>query len=58
MNITYHESGEDSARRHMIDGQLLPNEVTDENVVDAIEKVKREALCRKSEKVLPISIKA
>ncbi|MCP5381005.1 MAG: protein-L-isoaspartate O-methyltransferase [Kordiimonadaceae bacterium] len=43
MNISYQENGEETARRHMIDGQLLPNEVTDENVVNAIEKVKREA---------------
>ena len=31
-----------SLRRHMIDGQLLPNDVTDENVIEAIEQVNRE----------------
>ncbi len=29
-------------RRHMIDGQLLPNDVTDERVIEAIEQVNRE----------------
>ncbi len=43
MNITYQElSGWDPLRRHMIDGQLLPNDVTDENVIEAIEQVNRE----------------
>ena len=31
------------SRQHMIDGQLLPNDVTDERVVEAISKINREA---------------
>lgn len=43
MTITNSIGGYADARRHMIDGHLLPNDVTDQNVVDAIEQVNREA---------------
>lgn len=42
MNMTSEENTISSMRRHMIDGQLLPNDVTDENVIAAIEQVNRE----------------
>lgn len=42
MSITNELSGSAALRRHMIDGQLLPNDVTDENVIEAIEQVNRE----------------
>lgn len=41
--MTNELSVSEALRRHMIDGQLLPNDVTDENVVEAIEQVNREA---------------
>ncbi|MBL4601107.1 MAG: protein-L-isoaspartate O-methyltransferase [Emcibacteraceae bacterium] len=43
MNMTNTENGNAAARKHMIDGHLLPNNVTDQNVIDAIEAVNREA---------------
>jgi len=42
MDITVSDKISASRRRHMIDGHLLPNDVTDENVIDAIEQVNRE----------------
>lgn len=42
MSIINEPNGSAALRRHMIDGQLLPNDVTDERVIDAIEQVKRE----------------
>lgn len=42
MNMTSEENTISSMRRHMIDGHLLPNDVTDENVIAAIEQVNRE----------------
>ncbi len=41
--MTNELSVSEALRRHMIDGQLLPNDVTDESVVEAIEHVNREA---------------
>ena len=43
MNMTTSNNDNASHRRHMIDGHLLPNDVTDENVIDAIEQINREA---------------
>lgn len=43
-------SEQSAMRRHMIDGQLLPNDVTDERVIDAISKVNREAFVPGSRK--------
>lgn len=43
MTMTNSTGGNADARRHMIDGHLLPNDVTDQNVIDAIEQVNREA---------------
>ncbi|WP_339861040.1 protein-L-isoaspartate O-methyltransferase [Paremcibacter congregatus] len=37
-----------SARQHMIDGQLRPNEVNDERIIGAIESVNREKFVPKS----------
>lgn len=42
MSITSEQNASAILRRHMIDGQLLPNDVTDERVIEAIEKVNRE----------------
>ncbi len=42
MNMTNDMNEFAELRRHMIDGQLLPNDVTDQNVIDAIEQVNRE----------------
>jgi len=36
------DSDHSAERQHMIDGQLLPNDVTDENVIEAIKNVNRE----------------
>lgn len=44
------DSEQSAMRRHMIDGQLLPNDVTDEQVIAAIEKVNREAFVPASRK--------
>lgn len=41
MNMTSEGKNGAAARQHMIDGQLLPNDVTDQNVVDAIASVDR-----------------
>lgn len=43
MTMTNSTGGNADARRHMIDGHLLPNDVTDQNVIDAIEQINREA---------------
>ncbi|MCC3859796.1 protein-L-isoaspartate O-methyltransferase family protein [Pseudemcibacter aquimaris] len=43
MSITSKALNPDAKNQHMIDGQLLPNDVTDENVVEAISKVNRES---------------
>ncbi len=50
--MTTNTAGQDEniARRHMIDGQLLPNDVTDENVIDAIEQVNRQAFVPEAHK--------
>jgi len=37
-----------NARQHMIDGQLRPNEVNDERIIEAIEAVKREKFVPKT----------
>jgi len=42
MTMTSKNSNQVAARQHMIDGHLLPNNVTDGNVIDAISKVNRE----------------
>ena len=42
MDMTVSDKVSASRRRHMIDGHLLPNDVTDQNVIDAIEQVNRE----------------
>ncbi|MDG1707982.1 MAG: protein-L-isoaspartate O-methyltransferase [Emcibacteraceae bacterium] len=42
MSIINEVTNESTMRRHMIDGHLLPNNVTDQNVIDAIEHVNRE----------------
>lgn len=36
------DNSQSSLRQHMIDGQLLPNDVTDDNVVKAVSKVNRQ----------------
>lgn len=41
MNMTDNGKNGSAARQHMIDGHLLPNDVTDQNVVDAIASVDR-----------------
>lgn len=43
MSMTIEATNEEAKRRHMIDGLLLPNDVTDERVVEAIETVNRES---------------
>lgn len=43
MSITSKALNPDGKNQHMIDGQLLPNDVTDERVVDAVSKVNRES---------------
>ncbi|MDG1997400.1 MAG: protein-L-isoaspartate O-methyltransferase [Emcibacteraceae bacterium] len=43
MTIISEATNETTMRRHMIDGHLLPNNVTDQNVIDAIEQVNRVA---------------
>lgn len=43
MSIIKEATNEEANRRHMIDGLLLPNDVTDERVIEAIEKVNRES---------------
>ncbi len=48
MTTTRSTNDNASHRRHMIDGHLLPNDVTDENVIDAIEQVNREAFIPES----------
>lgn len=50
MNTTNHANSEAAARQHMIDGHLLPNDVTDENVIDAISKVNRESFVPENRK--------
>lgn len=50
MNTTSSNNDSASHRRHMIDGHLLPNDVTDVNVIDAIEQVNREAFVPASRK--------
>ena len=43
MNIIPEATSEEASRRHMIDGLLLPNDVTDERVIEAIEMVNRQS---------------
>ena len=43
MNMTSKAKNGSVARQHMIDGQLLPNDVTDQNVIAAIASVDRQA---------------
>lgn len=43
MSITPEATNEEAIRRHMIDGLLLPNDVTDERVIEAIELVNRQS---------------
>ncbi len=50
MSMTNELSGSAATRRHMIDGQLLPNDVTDESVIEAIEQVNREAFVPEARK--------
>ena len=50
MNTPSSNNDSASHRRHMIDGHLLPNDVTDVNVIDAIEQVNREAFVPGSRK--------
>ncbi|MBT5186541.1 MAG: protein-L-isoaspartate O-methyltransferase [Kordiimonadaceae bacterium] len=50
MTMTSKNSNQAAARQHMIDGHLLPNDVTDENVIDAISKVNRENFVPESSK--------
>lgn len=43
MSIIPEATNEEASRRHMIDGLLLPNNVTDERVIEAIEMVNRQS---------------
>jgi protein-L-isoaspartate(D-aspartate) O-methyltransferase len=43
MSIIPEATNEEAIRRHMIDGLLLPNDVTDERVIEAIELVNRQS---------------
>ena len=43
MSIIPEATDEEAIRRHMIDGLLLPNDVTDERVIEAIELVNRQS---------------
>lgn len=50
MSIITEATKEEASRRHMIDGLLLPNDVTDERVIEAIEKVNRESFVPEARK--------
>ena len=43
MSIIPETTNEEANRRHMIDGLLLPNDVTDERVIEAIELINRQS---------------